>query len=427
MTYDSRGCLLWRLGLFGILAVAVVACADAPSACGDGICSEEESIQTCSADCVFDLVVIVEAALYEPLESHLETYLDGLVAEGLKGYVLTFDPAPVDELRALLVEQLERYNIGGAFLVGDLPAAWYEQQAFDVWEEFPMDVYLEDLDAFFSDNDDDGMFDSHTPLGLEIYTSRIMGEVADLQEYFDRVDRFRKEGHLLEPSAFVFIDDGWSGSPSVYGLDDIYTTVQLTYDPSESTLNRYVQQLTGDGAEFVLQKIHSSATYLSFQGEGGGMLYAKQIRAHNFQTSFVHMWDCWAARFIRDSNLGMIYTVENDQGLAVIGSTKKGAVRSIATLHERLALNEPIGEAFRYWYNAYGRTDDEWALGIVVLGDPTLIVWGDVTGLLERQLSSVSVVESLEWSERTLRDHPTPQDLDTFEDYRLAHPEFFGS
>jgi hypothetical protein len=119
--------------------------------------------------------------------------------------------------------------------------------------------------------------------------------------------------------------------------------------------------------------------------------------------------------------------VENDQGLAIIGSTKKGAVRSIATLHERLALNEPLGEAFRYWYNAYGRTDDEWALGIVVLGDPTLIVWGDVTGLRERQLSSISLVESLEWAERTLRDHPTPQDLDTFEDYRLAHPEFFGS
>ncbi|MFA9472140.1 MAG: hypothetical protein ACERNK_16345, partial [Deltaproteobacteria bacterium] len=260
-----------------------------------------------------------------------------------------------------------------------------------------------------------------------IYTSRIMGEVADLQEYFDRVDRFRKEGHLLEPSAFVFIDDGWSGSPSLYGLDDIYTTVQLTYDPSESTLDHYVQQLTGDGAEFVFQMIHSNVTYLTFRGEGAGILHAKQIRAHNFQTSFVHMWDCWAARFIRDSNLGMIYTVENDQGLAVIGSTKKGAVRSIATLHERLALNEPLGEAFRYWYNAYGRTDDEWALGIVVLGDPTLIVWGDVTGLLERQLSSISVVESLEWMEKTLRDHPTPQDLDTFEDYRLAHPEFFGS
>ena len=427
MTYDSRCCSCWRLGLLGILAIALTACADAPSACGDGICSEEESIQSCTADCVFDLVVIVEAALYEPLEPHLDTYLDGLAAEGLKGYVLTFDPAPVGELRALLAEQLERHNIGGAFLVGDLPTAWYEQEAFDVWEEFPMDVYLGDLDADFSDTDDNNVFDAHAPLGLEIYTSRIMGEVADLQEYFDRVDRFRKEGHLLEPSVFVFIDDDWSGSPSLYGLDDIYTTVQLTYDPSESTLDHYVQQLTGDGAEFVFQMIHSSVTYLTFRGEGAGMLYAEQIRAHNFQTSFVHMWDCWAARFTKDSNLGMIYTVENDQGLAVIGSTKKGAVRNIATLHERLALNEPIGEAFRYWYNAYGRTDDGWALGIVVLGDPTLIVWGDVTGLLEFQLSSVSDVESLEWTERTLRDRPTPQDLDTFEDYRLAHPEFFGS
>ena len=425
MTYDSRGCLLWRLGLFGILAIALVACADAPSACGDGICSEEESIQSCTADCVFDLVVIVEAALYEPLEPHLDTYLNGLVAEGLKAYVLTFDPAPVGELRALLVEQFERYNIGGAFLVGDLPAAWYEQQAFDVWEEFPMDVYLEDLDAVFSDNDDNGVFDAHTPLGLEIYTSRIMGEVADLQEYFDRVDRFRKEGHLLEPSAFVFIDDGWSGSPSLYGLDDIYTTVQLTYDPSESTLDHYVQQLTGDGAEFVFQMIHSNVTYLTFRGEGAGILHAKQIRAHNFQTSFVHMWDCWAARFIRDSNLGMIYTVENDQGLGAIGSTKTGAIQRPGILHSRLARSEPIGEAFRYWFNTYGHADDRWALGIVVLGDPMLIVYGEVTGMLERELSVAAGPESLEWMEMIFREQAPPQDSDTFEDYKLAHPEFF--
>ena len=33
--------------------------------------------------------------------------------------------------------------------------------------------------------------------------------------------------------------------------------------------------------------------------------------------------------------------------------------------------------------------------------------------------------ESLEWMEQAIREQPTPLDLDTFEDYKLEHPEFF--
>ena len=431
MMGDFRCRLGWRSSLLAIIAIVAGACADAPTACGDGLCSEIESVEGCSSDCDFDVVVVVETELYEPLEPHLTAYLEGLLTEGFKGYVLTFDPAPVSELKALLVEQYDRHNIGGAFLVGDLPAAWYEQEALnELPEEFPMDLYLQDLDPVFSDTNGNDRFDTHTPLGLEIYTSRVMGEVSQLQTYFDRVNRFRREGHLVEPSAFVFVDDTWAqqGLAAVYGLDRIYDfdfDKDIIFDPSKSTQDAYVQQLTDDGAEFVFQMIHSGATYLSFGGVGGGVLFANQIRLHNFQASFVHLWNCSAARFTKDSNLGMIYTVENDQGLGAIGSTKEGAVQRPGILHSRLARSEPIGEAFRYWYNTYGFSSDKWHLGIVVLGDPMLIVYGEVTGMLERELSVAAGPESLEWMETIFREQAAPPDLDTFEDYKLAHPEFF--
>jgi hypothetical protein len=427
MMGDFRCSLGWRLGLLAIIAVIAGACADAPTACGDGVCSEIESVESCTSDCGFDVVVVVETELYEPLKPHLSAYLEGLLTEGFKGYVLTFDPAPVSELKALLVEQYRRHDIGGAFLVGNLPAAWYEQRAFDSLEDFPMDLYLQDLDPVFSDTNDNGVFDTHTPLGLEIYTSRVMGEVSQLQTYFDRVNRFRREGHLVEPSAFVFIDDSWAreGATSEYGLDDLYVGVDVISDPLESTLGNYVQRLTGDGAEFVFQMIHSRATYLEFAGVGGGRISSSQVRVHNFQTSFVHLWNCWAARFTTNSNLGMIYTVENDRGLGAIGSTKKGAVQRPGILHSRLAASEPVGEAFRYWYNTHGHVSDAWGLGIVVLGDPMLIVWGDRMGMLERELSGAAGPESVEWMETIFREQAPPQDLDTFEDYKLAHPEFF--
>ena len=417
----------WRLGFLGIVAMGAAACtAETQAACGDGICSQEESANSCAADCDFDLVVVVEAELYEPLEAHLIAYLDGLVAEGSRGYLARFDPAPVSELRAFLAEQLIRHDIEGAFLVGDLPTAWYEQEAFGTLEEFPMDLYLADLDAVFLDTDGNEVLDSHTPLRLDIYTSRVMGEVLALQKYFDRVNRFRREGRLIEPSAFIFVDDDWSAAASLYGLEHLYIRVSLISDPSDSTLVRYLQGLTGEGSEFVFQMMHSGVSYLRFEGQGGGTLHGQHIRDYNLQCSFVHLWNCWAARFVNDANLAMIYTVQNDKGLAAIGSTKKGAVRRAEVLHRRLVLNEPIGEAFRYWYNTYGYRDDEWALGTVVLGDPMLVVWGDVTGMLERMSSEAFDPESLVWMEEILREQPPPPDLDTFADYKLEHPEFFG-
>jgi hypothetical protein len=254
-----------------------------------------------------------------------------------------------------------------------------------------------------------------------------MGEVSQLQTYFDRVNRFRREGHLVEPSAFVFIDDGWAqgGATSKYGLGDLYVAVEVISDLSKSTVDNYVQRLTGDGAEFVFQMIHSGATYLDFRGVGGGVISSSQVRVYNFQASFVHLWNCSAARFTQNSNLGMIYTVENERGLGAIGSTKTGAVQRPGILHARLARSEPIGEAFRYWYNTYGFSNDKWHLGIVVLGDPMLIVYGDVTGMLELELSGAAGPESLEWMETIFREQAAPPDFDTFEDYKLAHPEFF--
>jgi hypothetical protein len=54
-----------------------------------------------------------------------------------------------------------------------------------------------------------------------------------------------------------------------------------------------------------------------------------------------------------------------------------------------------------------------------------LIVWGDVVGMVESELSGAAGPESLEWMETILREQGPPPDLDTFEDYKLAHPEFF--
>ncbi len=83
------------------------------------------------------------------------------------------------------------------------------------------------------------------------------------------------------------------------------------------------------------------------------------------------MFNCKGARFTGD-NLGMTYLIDTDTGLAVTGSTKVGGNYYPLEFHRTLTVGSNWGNAFKSWYNYYGKKDDEWFLGMVILGDPSL-------------------------------------------------------
>jgi hypothetical protein len=408
-----------------VLVILSSSCGE--DACGDNVCAETESPRSCAEDCDYDVVVVVEEAIREELEESLQTYLDGLALEGYRGLVRGFEPLPVSELRYLLLDEYLRHNIEGALLVGDLPVAWYEQLAWH-WETFPTDVYLQDLNAvFYDDGYEERVFDRHTPLSLEIFTARLEADVPTLQKYFERVTRFRRSGPLLDQRALVFIDDDFQYLAGYHGLDAIYKSVTVVSDPNETWRQDYIDLLTERDFEFVFQAIHSFDDMLKFENLVSQGLGAEEIRGMALRASFVHMWNCWAANFKEPNNLATFYALENEYGLAVIGSTKKGAMHfdSIGIFDNALAQSQTLGAAFQTWYNTYGRTNDKWSLGMVLIGDPMLTVWGDVTGMTALRLSTVGDPEEIERWEQILMDTPVPPNLGTFEDYRRDHPEFF--
>jgi hypothetical protein len=91
--------------------------------------------------------------------------------------------------------------------------------------------------------------------------------------------------------------------------------------------------------------------------------------------------------------------------------------------HGALGNGSTWGEAYREWYNNNGNTDDEWFLGMVILGDPLLRVNGDVT----RRLAPGPAAD--EWQQDQLREiterHAGETRLGTFEEYRAENPSFF--
>ncbi|MBW2686665.1 MAG: hypothetical protein JRE19_12230 [Deltaproteobacteria bacterium] len=376
-------------------------------------------------------LIVVESSLHDPLEASFEQYAETMRLEGFEIHVEPWVlPGTVEALKALLFDYIDIHDIEGALLIGDLPAAWYEQIGLRGYEEFPTDIYLHDRDARWVDQDYDGRFDYHTPLELDIYTARLNGTPAQLQDYFERAHHYRHVGALVDVSAFIFIDDDWSGNnySDALSLRELYSSIEIIQDKADSTLDNYLAKLTGDGAEFVYQKMHASPWLLSIaeldeHGEPTNSLLTSQaVVDYNLKTSFVNMTNCFAANFTEESNLAEAYTVGTDYGLAIIGSTKLGHQTNPRLFHENLADGMRWGEAYQAWFNEVGKYSDTWHLGVVLMGDPLLRVTGDLFPWGTTKAETTAIREDLE---RTTPDCGADVEPGTFEEYRQGHPEFF--
>lgn len=291
----------------------------------------------------------------------------------------------------------------GAFLVGDLPSAWYEQDSDfggDIGvmhEEFPIELYFQDLDNAWRDDDGDGILDGHSDLALEIFTSRLIGGADRIRTYFQRLHDYRANGSFFQPRTFFsFVDDDWNGvrsqgTPDPYttnqtwGLESVYGDNYLRREWSDDTdKSDYLDVMTHDGAEFVYQWIHSDPQRIffddNFSPNPANILSIDELVALDVRGSFFNLFDCSISRYTEP--LGNIATeyVHSRFGLAAVGSTKTGGIFNPEVLHQAMRSGRGVGEALRRWFDdtwkyrdAYGLPDptfDDWWLGMMVQGDP---------------------------------------------------------
>ncbi|MGB5546256.1 MAG: hypothetical protein WBM74_06765 [Polyangiales bacterium] len=412
-----------------VAALAAIVSALALRGCGsDGSGGDGNGLQE------RDFLVVVESSLAEALQPSLARYAENMQIANIEVYVELFEPGTVEELRQLLFQYIDVQGIEGALLIGDLPAAWYEQTAFGYYEQFPIDLYLQDRHAIWIDEDEDGRFDGHSNLHLDIYTARLHGTTEELVNYFARAYSYRWDGPLVDVSAFIFIDDDWSSARTekAFHLEELYSNVDLRKEPFETTAEAYLEKMTGDGAEFVYQWMHASPRLVQFEHhpEGGSVTQTRvmrsQVRELNFKGSFYNLFNCSAARFTEEGNLARDYTVGTDYGLAAIGSTKTGAVARPHIFHGNLVIGRRWGEAYQIWYNEEGWKNDEWHLGIVIIGDPLLRLTGDLFpwGYGDNTSAWTPPAEVEDIGE-TMERIAEETELGTYEEYRERNPQFF--
>ena len=98
----------------------------------------------------------------------------------------------------------------GVFLVGDLPSAWYEQDSDyggDIGimhEEFPTELFFQDLDNQWRDDDGNGIFDGHSDFALEIFSARLVGGVERMKSYLQGFADTGRTAAFSAPEFFVY-------------------------------------------------------------------------------------------------------------------------------------------------------------------------------------------------------------------------------
>lgn len=375
-------------------------------------------------------LLVVEDALYPSLESSIDQYIADLNEEGSTVYLYIWEEGTAFDLKAVIETYYTENGIGGVLFVGNLPTVWYEQNGFEGHEEFPIDLFFMDLDSTWQDNDKDGIFDYHSALELEIFISRINGTTLELMRYFDKVHKFRTGQMDIDPSAYVFKDNSWEDFKpgSDFGLSRIYNSILINEKKGDTEKANYISKLTTSGAEYVYQWIHSFPPLLVVEGSSSWeYIHTSDIISGNMKGLFYNLFNCSAVRFTED-NLGMTYLMKTDYGIAATGSTKTGGNYYPNAFHYVLSEKGTWGDAFKGWYNYYGVNDDKWFLGMIILGDPMLVL----TKEAQKGLKSLSVgivppsPDEIEELNKEILDFGYDYSGGSFAEYKNQNPQFFG-
>jgi hypothetical protein len=324
------------------------------------------------------VMVIVAGGLEAPLAPEISQLASDLSAEGSNVTVYIMDGGTAADLRSFL-----QANPGysGAILVGDLPRAWFESDGWGAHEEFPLDLYLMDLNGVWTDSDGDGLYDGHTgDRAPEIWIGRIDAhamefgsELSLLRNYFAANHAYRTGSLTVPARALAFNDDDWSSYGSS-GLESIYSTVDVVNNEAQTTASSYRSRLAM-GYEFIHLMAHSSPWGHTFKIPGGydGTVLAPEISEINPQSVFVQLFACSNCRWTEPDCLGNWYLFGTDYGLLVMGSTKTGSMLEFEEFYNPIGEGASPGEAFRHWFTVVGIYDIDWHYGCVLLGDPTII------------------------------------------------------
>lgn len=355
-----------------------------------------------------EMVILMEEGLSDSLGIPLlQQWIDDIEAEEYSTALVEISYGTPEEIKGYL-DSLYDHGLEGAVLVGDLPSAWVK--VFDtqvgLGEILPCDYFFMDLDGEWLDlwvgfpldsvPGQDGFYDTFQgEVDPEIWTGRMKadnlgGDQTELlQNYLARNHEWRLEGDPEPVKALCYVDDDWAASGPNYQsqMELLYENVILVNADTVTTSQDYEEVRLPDTYSWVSPHVHSNARN-HFWAPDAGVTSWNEIAPIDPPARFYNLFACSNARFTTSYNMGGVYTFCTGSGLAAVGSTTSGAMLWFNHFYGPLGGRASLGEAWKIWWdyiaaNGLSQQELNWHIGMVLLGDPSLVPAKHLTGMEE--------------------------------------------
>ncbi|MBA7474402.1 hypothetical protein ES707_09754 [subsurface metagenome] len=389
------------------------------------------------------IAVLVDKSTYCQIRTEIERYVED-IENDLQAIVFLYHQnwQNPQEVRNQLLS-LKDENLRGAVLIGEIPVPYFEGSWCGIGANvFLSDRYYMDLeDAFFTDEDNDGKFETANYFVKEnvariIWIGRIKPYVTGieginlLKNYFERNHQYRMGEISPTERLLVYspnIHSGPGGTTLEIYLDNMRDSLTSDSDDLSNTLysRAEINILVGSsGREYLeeLQKDYEiSSTFChgtqTTQILGDGTISSEDIETAQPKPYFYFLYSCSNGDFTQEDYIGGHYLFDGN-GLVVYttAAPSMAGADEMQKYVEPLALGLTFGEAAVLESNGSPGAP---SLGIpeIILGDPTLhirpkigvprvevstteIDFGEVVAVKDEGLSLSAFEEALE--ERTI-------------------------
>ena len=359
-------------------------------------------------------LIITTDSLYSILSDEIRTYAEDVHAiYGYGIYLETTVNPTAEQLKSLIISYQE--NLCGVFFIGNLREAFYEvENDYNRYgyKNWPCDLYFSDLDGIWTDNDGNGIYDSHTGnVAPEIFFGRL--SAAGLYSYGDDTVLIRrqlekshcfwwKKSFFTSDSVLNYIDKDWVNTFYSSDISPVFSSgivIDIKYgNNTDFSPSDYLNRIGQTKYGFTHLAAHSSPTFHQFTN---GNIYNSDIRQINSFNYAYNLFCCSACDWTYNSAqgyLGGAYLFNEGKTIAIVGSTKIGGMLGVSHFYSQFPTKN-IGEALLYWWNHYyGNYHSEnrksWSYGMTIIGDPTINFRHNVNSICVNNLSLSSFPES---------------------------------
>jgi len=357
-----------------------------------------------------EMVILMEEGLSDSVGLPLlQQWIDDIESEEYTAELVEISYAEPEEIKTFL-DSLFDLGLQGTVLVGNLPAAWVAvwDTQIEMGELLPCDYFFMDLDGEWLDlwigyprdslPGQDGLYDTFQgELDPEIWAGRIrvdnlynLGDPVEmLQAYLARNHEWRLNGDPEPVKALCYVDDDWQPYSGTYhaAMQLLYEDVELVDSSAQTCAQDYEEVRLPDTYSWISPHVHSNPNTHFWQPSAGTTLWSEIVPIAP-PARFYNLFACSNCRFTTVRNMGGIYVLATDAGLAAVGSTTSGAMLLSSYFYGPLGGGGSLGEAWKLWWdrialNGFSQGELNWHIGMVLLGDPSLVPSMYLTGIEE--------------------------------------------